>query len=198
MQDIYPLKIGLSYTLVSNTYPEEHDMTIAKIIIGEFELPLTEEHLENFISDLEEGNYAEVLDYIAKNTIQTNLIRRIIYNDSVSDETISFLLENRSSDLCLWADVITTRKVKKIIKEDTLIEFMKKSDSISCDVAREIEEYENCDAVKLSMWIHDNSSESTIRRLAANRSAPKKVLKMLSKHENKIISAVANGSLQSY
>ena len=176
---------------------KEHDMMNAKMTVGEFEISLTEEHISHFISDLtDDASHAELLDYLAKNTNNTSLLAAVINNDGVSDDTVKYLLENKTSDLCLWVDVINSNKVRELITEDQLIQLLSQSDTISSNVAYYIEGFEECDSVRISEWICENSSDATVKRLAENISAPNKVLKKLLEHENRLISEVAKKSLE--
>lgn len=167
-----------------------------KVLIGDFEIDLTESIISDIVYSLPSDEYyKDLYSYIIRNTKDANLISSVINTDQVSQEDIEFLLENRSSDLFLWQDIIRADKVAEIIEEEAIISLMEKSDTIAEDVANYIEGYQRCDPVTLSDWIVNNASLKVIVCLANNYGAPKNILRKLSKHESLVVSLTAKNTL---
>jgi hypothetical protein len=162
----------------------------AKLIVEGKEFNIGVRLLGDLASNIpDEPHYSDLMDHLA--LTQTENVRcTMARQDNISVETLRALLKDKSMEVLTAA--VTSSKAKKELATDELISLINygHKDLIE-NICGSIGDYENSDPVVVAEHIMSLQNKLYLLYLADSYTAPKQILKKLSKHEDPDIKASA-------
>jgi hypothetical protein len=162
----------------------------AKLIVEGKEFNIGVRLLGDIASNIpDEPHYSALMDHLA--LTQTENVRcTMARQDNISVETLRALLKDKSMEVLTAA--VTNSKARKELTTDELISLINygHKDLIE-NICGSIGDYENSDPVVVAEHIMSLQNKLYLLYLADSYTAPKQILKKLSKHEDPDIKASA-------
>jgi hypothetical protein len=166
----------------------------AKLIVEGTEFNIGVRLLGDIASNIpDEPHYSALIDHLA--LTQTENVRcTMAYKDNISVGVLKELLKDKSMEVLTAA--VQNAKAKKELTTDELISLINygHKDLVE-NICGSIGDYENSDPVVVAEHVMSLQNKLYLLYLADSYTAPKQILKKLSKHEDSDIRAAAVSKL---